>query len=213
MNNIENIKSFLRKIRDTSGTDLMEDGLFSFGEEVSSMLLESISAIKELHKKERLRAIIKDAFELDNKDVVVFRHNEIFIKRFNGKFSIQPQVFEKIKEEIAVIFAGSESPIIINDTLTIPTDRLLLELGITIESLTVDEKETLKQKLKKHLGLCDKDLIIFLNDKVVIKKFKSPIDETVVKRERDGLTDYRKKSWSFLGAQFLRVPRQKSRYL
>ena len=103
--------------------------------------------------------------------------------------------------------------VIINDTLTIPTDRLLLELGITIESVTVDEKETLKQKLKKHLGLCDKDPIIFLNDKVVIKKFKSPIDETVVKRERDGLTDYRKKSWSFLGAQFLRVPRQKSRYL
>ena len=79
--------------------------------------------------------------------------------------------------------------------------------------MTVDEKETLKQKLKKHLGLCDKDLIIFLNDKVVIKKFKSPIDETVVKKERDGLTDYRKKSWSFLGAKFLRVPRQKSRYL
>lgn len=184
MNNIENIKSFLRKIRDTSGMDLIEDGLFSFGEEVSMMLLESISAIRELHKKERLRAIIKDVFELDNKDVVVFRHNEIFIKRFNGKFSIQPQVFEKIKEELAILFAGSESPIIINDTLTIPTDRLLSELGITIESLTVDEKESLKQKLKKHLGLCDKDLIIFLNDKVVIKKFKSPIDETVVKRER-----------------------------
>ena len=184
MNNIENIKSFLRKIRDTSEIDLIEDGLFSFGEEVSMMLLESISAIRELHKKERLRAIIKDVFELDNKDVVVFRHNEIFIKRFNGKFSIQPQVFEKIKEELAILFAGSESPIIINDTLTIPTDRLLSELGITIESLTVDEKESLKQKLKKHLGLCDKDLIIFLNDKVVIKKFKSPIDETVVKRER-----------------------------
>jgi len=64
------------------------------------MLFESVVNISGDHKKERLRSAIKKAFDLDSKDLVIFKNNDIFIKRWGGVPLIHPGLIQKIKEAI-----------------------------------------------------------------------------------------------------------------
>jgi len=175
MDNLENIKRFISLIRDQSGLEKTEDGLLKFSTEDSEMLMESVRNMPGDHQKEKLRIAIKEVFDLDNKDVVIFRQNSIFIKRWGGAPILYHEIVEKIKDAISREKSkenGSSEISIISDCISISTDGLFKELGISASDLTTESKEKIKQKLKEQIMLSDKDVILFLNDKVVVRRFK-----------------------------------------
>lgn len=173
MDSFESVKKFLAEIRDRSGLKTTDDGLLRFDATDATSLMNSVAAIREDHKKERLRLAIKTVFDLDSKDMVIFRQNEIFIKRFNGEALINYRVIDVIKEAVKATEHSPDSHIL-SDTLTIS----LAEFGNDVFSIPEKAKDKIRQKLKEQIKLSDKDLILFLNDKVVIRRFKKRSDDS-----------------------------------
>lgn len=136
------------------------------------MLFESVANIQGEHKKERLRDAIKDVFDLGAKDIVVFRQASIFIKRWGGIPVMESEIVNKIKEVITKESEESTELSIVSDCITINTDGLFAEFGITSSDISAESKEKIKQRLKEQIRLSDKDVILFLNDKIVIRRFK-----------------------------------------
>lgn len=177
MDNLENIKRFISIIRDQSGLEKTEDGLLKFSTEDSEMLMESVINMPGDHQKEKLRIAIKEVFDLDNKDIVIFKQNSIFIKRWGGSPVLYHEIVDKIRDAISREKSkerenGSSEISIISDCISINTEGLFGELGISASDLTAESKEKIKQKLKEQIMLSDKDVILFLNDKVVVRRFK-----------------------------------------
>ncbi len=180
MDSFENIKKILAEIRNRSGLHTTEDGLLQFEPHDADTLMNSVAAIREDHKKERLRLAIKTVFDLDSKDMVIFRQNQIFIKRFNGEALINYKVIEVIKEAVNSNGESADSHVL-NDTLTIS----LAEFGSDVFAIPEKAKDKIRQKLKEQIKLSSKDLILFLNDKVVIRRFKGQNNDTEAsKREQ-----------------------------
>ena len=180
MDSFENIKKILAEIRNRSGLHTTEDGLLQFEPYDADTLMNSVAAIREDHKKERLRLAIKTVFDLDSKDMVIFRQNQIFIKRFNGEALINYKVIEVIKEAVNSNGESADSHVL-NDTLTIS----LAEFGSDVFAIPEKAKDKIRQKLKEQIKLSSKDLILFLNDKVVIRRFKGQNNDTEAsKREQ-----------------------------
>lgn len=149
------------------------------------MLFESVANIPGDHKKERLRIAIKDVFDLDTKDMVIFRQNDIFIKRWGGVPLIHPQLIEKIKEAISKESNQGDSVAIVSDCITISTEKLFKEFGIRTDDISAESKDKIRQRLKEQINLSSKDVVLFLNDKVVIRRFKLQIsDDEQEKREQ-----------------------------
>jgi hypothetical protein len=148
------------------------------------MLFESVSNIEGDHKKERLRVVIRDIFDLDSKDMVIFRQNDIFIKRWGGAPLIHPQLIEKIKEAISQESEQSDSVTIVNDCITISTEGLFEEFGIRANNISAESKEKIRQRLKEQISISSKDIVLFLNDKVVIRRFKQSSEEERIKSEQ-----------------------------
>jgi hypothetical protein len=175
MDNLENIKRLISTIRDQSRLEKTEDGLLKFSPEDSEMLMKSVINMPEDHQKEKLRIAIKEVFGLDNKDIVIFRQNSIFIKKWGGTPILYHEIVDKIRDafsrENSKENGSSEIPMI-SDCISISTEGLFEELGISASDLTAESKEKIKQKLKEQIMLSDKDAILFLNDKVVIRRFK-----------------------------------------
>lgn len=141
------------------------------------MLFESVVNISGDHKKERLRSAIKKAFDLDSKDLVIFRNNDIFIKRWGGVPLIHPGLIQKIKEAIHETSDNGGEIKIVNDSITINIQEILSEFGISASELSVETKEKIRQRLKEQISISSKDVVLFLNDKVVIRRFKLQADE------------------------------------
>jgi len=149
------------------------------------MLIESVANIPGDHKKERLRIAIKDVFDLDSKDMVIFRQSSIFIKRWGGAPLIHPQLIEKIKEAISKESEQGDSVSIVSDCITISTEGLFKEFGISTDDLSNESKEKIRQRLKEQISISSKDVVLFLNDKVVIRRFKLQAgDEEQARREQ-----------------------------
>lgn len=145
------------------------------------MLLESTANLHGANQKEHLRNAIKYIFDLESKDIIIFKQNEIFIKRWGGAALVQPQFIEKIKE----LFEKESSKEGVGDNVTIGVKEELEKYGLTSENLTNELKDKIRQKIKESLRLSDKDVVLFLNDKVVIKKFKmSPEEEERLRKEQ-----------------------------
>lgn len=175
MDNLENIKRLISTIRDQSRLEKTEDGLLKFSPEDSEMLMKSVINMPGDHQKEKLRIAIKEVFDLDNKDIVIFRQNSIFIKKWGGTPILYHEIVDKIRDAISRENSkenGSSEIPIISDCISISTEGLFEELGISASDLTAESKEKIKQKLKEQIMLSDKDVILFLNDKVVIRRFK-----------------------------------------
>jgi DNA-binding MarR family transcriptional regulator len=179
MTNLESIKSFLANVREQDNFEFTENGIVRFGAELSDMLLESVAAIRDDHKKERLRGVIKDVFELGDKDVVIFKQGEIFIKHFDQEATNQLQINKKVKDAIIALIEEKKYTEA-EDTTTIPLNGISDSVGISISDLTPASKEDIKQKLKKQIGLADKDLVLFLNDKIIIKQVKQAEEPEVI---------------------------------
>ena len=181
MTNFESIKSFLANVREQDNFEFTENGIMRFGAELSEMLLESVAAIRDDHKKERLRGVIKDVFELGDKDVVIFKQGEIFIKHFDQEATNQLQINKKVKDAIITLIEEKKYTEA-EDTTTIPLNGISESVGISISDLTPASKEDIKQKLKKQIGLADKDLVLFLNDKIIIKQVKQAEEPEVTQK-------------------------------
>ncbi len=136
------------------------------------MLFESVSNIEGDHKKENLRCVIRDVFDLDSKDIVIFKQNDIFIKRWGGVPLIHPQLIEKIKEAFSKEAEQEDSLTIVSDCITINTEKLFEELGINADNLSPESKEKIRQQIKEQISLSPKDVVLFLNGKVVVRRFK-----------------------------------------
>ncbi len=141
------------------------------------MLFESVINTESDHKKEKLRIAIKQVFELDSKDLVIFKNSAIFIKRWGGVPLIHPALIQKIKEAVDENSDSSGDISIINDSITINVQDILSEFGITAGELSAETKEKIRQRLKEQISISPKDVVLFLNDKVVIKRFREKIDE------------------------------------
>lgn len=141
------------------------------------MLFKSVDNISDDGKKERLRSTIKKALDLDSKDLVIFKNNDIFIKRWGGVPLIHPELIQKIKEAVHETSDNCGEIKIVNDSIIINIQEILLEFGISASELSVETKEKIRQRLKEQISISSKDVVLFLNDKVVIRRFKPQADE------------------------------------
>lgn len=170
---LENLKRFISHIREQSALERTEDGLLKFTDEDSDMLFESVANVLNVNqKKERLRDAIKDVFDLEHKDIIIFKQNDIFIKRWGDIPLIPLKLIEKIKEVVLKELEKIESEEAAVSSVTINTQALFQEFGMAPESLPSETKDKIKQRLKERIGLAEKDVVLFLNDKLVVKRFK-----------------------------------------
>lgn len=170
---LENLKRFISHIREQSALERTEDGLLKFTDEDSDMLFESVANVLNVNqKKERLRDAIKDVFDLEHKDIIIFKQNDIFIKRWGDIPLIPLKLIEKIKEVVLKELEKIESEEAAVLSVTINTQALFQEFGMAPESLPSETKDKIKQRLKERIGLAEKDVVLFLNDKLVVKRFK-----------------------------------------
>ncbi len=159
-----------------------ENGLLKFSDEYSKMLFESVANIPDDYKKERLRNAIKKALDLTPKDLVIFKNNDIFVKKWGKDTLIHPGLIQKIKETIQETTSSELK--IINNNLIINIQDILSEFGISTTELSNETKEKIKYKLKEQLDISDKDIILFVNDKIVIKRRGYQIEEGVKEEQR-----------------------------
>ncbi|HRF57192.1 MAG TPA: hypothetical protein PLV58_07330, partial [Campylobacterales bacterium] len=156
-----------------------------FNGAAAKALLDSVSNMQSSTQKEYLRNTIKHVFDLESKDIIIFKQNEIFIKRWGGAPLIPPQLIDAIQEMFIEESKKNESSDSSTDNVNINTKGLFERFGIPLESLSPEIKERIKQRVKEQLKMSEKDVVLFLNDKMVIKKFKqSPEEEERIRREQ-----------------------------
>ncbi len=187
---LENLKRFISHIREQSALERTDDGLLKFTDEDSDMLFESVANVLNVNqKKERLRDAIKDVFDLEHKDIIIFKQNDIFIKRWGDIPLIPLKLIEKIKEVVLKELEEIESEEAAVLSVTINTQTLFQEFGMAPESLPSETKDKIKQRLKERIGLTEKDVVLFLNDKLVVKRFKQ--QQTSVVEDEEGRFDHK----------------------
>ncbi|HRF58178.1 MAG TPA: hypothetical protein PLV58_12345, partial [Campylobacterales bacterium] len=168
--------------------------MLKFTDEDSDMLFESVANVLNINqKKERLRDAIRDIFDLEHKDIIIFKQNDIFIKRWGDTPLIPLKLIEKIKEAVLGELEKSDGEEAAVLSVTINTQTLFQEFGMTPESLPSETKDKIKQRLKERIGLSEKDVVLFLNDKLVVKRFKqqAPVaedEEDKLEQKFTGLT-------------------------
>lgn len=156
-----------------------------FNGAAAKALLDSVSNMQSSTQKEYLRNTIKHVFDLESKDIIIFKQNEIFIKRWGGAPLIPPQLIDAIQEMFIEESKKNESSDSSTDNVNINTKGLFERFGIPLENLSPEIKERIKQRVKEQLKMSEKDVVLFLNDKMVIKKFKqSPEEEERIRREQ-----------------------------
>ncbi len=116
--------------------------MLKFTDEDSDMLFESVANVLNVNqKKERLRDAIKDVFDLEHKDIIIFKQNDIFIKRWGDIPLIPLKLIEKIKEVVLKELEKIESEEAAVSSVTINTQALFQEFGMAPESLPSETKD------------------------------------------------------------------------
>lgn len=136
--------------------------IFSIPEESVRELI-SIFTESEKEAKELAKEAVKIIFELQEGDIVFFRDSKIIIKR------------TKIQAEI-IHAENTSKPFVMvttiqNNCIVFSAAEVLAETEYKDEPLTATLKEFIKNKLRNEVALKPKDVIVFMGDKVVVRRF------------------------------------------
>lgn len=156
------------------------DLLIRLDEQETKKLLDIADEGTIDERKELVKKVIRSTLNLSEKDVVIFRDDKITIRRFQCKQFIDDETLSKIDELAGMIRdAGiqpqgeSDTPLIVSDSITVELGELLGEEveGSICNNLKL--RNALKERIRQEIGLDERDAILFINNKVVIRKFKS----------------------------------------
>ena len=131
--------------------------------EITTQELVSMFAENEKEARELAKETIKTIFGLQDGDIVFFRDSKIIIKRIK----VQAEVIHT--ENITKPFAAVNT--IQNNCIIFSAIEILAETEFKGEPLTATLKEFIKNKLRDEVALKPKDVIVFMGDKVVVRRF------------------------------------------
>jgi len=129
--------------------------------------------------KEIVKNAVKTAFELNGKDLIFFRESKIFIKR------LKSQSNEAVSELKAVPATSVSSDVNISDNcIIVSAKEVLADTEHDGKELASEIKEYIRTKLRQEINLKQKDIIVFMGDKIVIRRFAESSDDKEGKTEQ-----------------------------
>jgi hypothetical protein len=158
------------------------DDLYILPQDVYDKLVDIFQNYPE-EQKELTKKAVRTAFSLNSRDMVFFRDSKLFVKKVN--FGLLENDSLPIKKPVVSDSQASQN--VQNNCIVLSALEILESSEYAGQPLNTEIKEFIKAKLKQEISLGEKDIIVFMGDKVVVRRFVESNGEKKAESRYNGL--------------------------
>jgi hypothetical protein len=159
--------------------------IFEFSSETSAKLFAAVLDLIPAEQKDAIKLGLKSILKLDERDLVFFRDQKIFIRKAKYSNPVSKEVLRRISE-LAERYNTVErvEMQVVNNCLSIYISEILEDTELQGAVLTQEVKDFIKAKLRQEIAISDKDAVVFIGDKIIVRRFVENIDDSTKKMEQ-----------------------------
>jgi len=152
--------------------NMFDGDLFELESQISSELFGVVSSLDPSGQKDAIKNALKTTLGLEERDLVFFREQKTFVRKFKNSHPVSKEVLRRISE-LSERYGTSEriEMQVINNCLSIYISEILDDTELQGASLTHEVKDFIRARLRQEIAIGEKDAIVFMGDKIIIRRF------------------------------------------
>jgi predicted amino acid-binding ACT domain protein len=165
--------------------DSFTGDLFEFSSETSSKLFDAVLDLVQSEQKDAIKLGLKSILKLDDRDLVFFRDQKIFIRKAKNIHPVSKEILRRISA-LAERYNTVErvEMQVVNNCLSIYISEILEDTELDSTILTQEVKDFIKVRLRQEIAISDKDAVVFIGDKIIVRRFVENVDDNNKKMEQ-----------------------------